>query len=725
MKALAHISEDRSRTKTVYEHLSGTAKLAGTFAAAFGARQEAEIAAWHHDIVKYSEAFQARLAGGAPVDHSTAGAQEAMQCRPPHSQAAFAIAGHHTGLPDGGNRKNDTADDATLFGRCKKKVDPYDGWQEILPLPQSAPPAWANSDPLTAAFFTRMLYSCLVDADFIDTETFMAGQAAPRGTGTEPVPALLEKVRAQAAQYLSCKAASPVGQQRNAVLQACLDKGAHGPQGLYTLTVPTGGGKTFASLAFALEHAAAHGLKRVIYVIPYMSIIDQTAAVFADLLGAENVLADYSCADYKNLEREDLSPEQYRQLLASENWDAPVVVTTAVQFFESLYANRSSRCRKLHNIADSVIIFDEAQTLPLDHLLPCLSAIAQLVQHYHATAVLCTATQPALEPFFRELAPELALQEIVPEPARLYAVLQRTTLHTLGTLSPDALAARLAAQPQVLCVVNRRKTAQELFAQLPQEGSYCLTTLLCAADRRRQLEQIRQRLRDGLPCRVVSTSLIEAGVDVDFPAAYRELCGLDSLLQTAGRCNREGKRAAAESAVYCFSLEDCPTPQMLAQNASALQYAVRCCDEDYTRLNTPAAIHAYFEELYFARGTEALDKKGILKAFREGIAGCCYPFAQVAEQFQFIETPTRTVYLSLDEGTDLCEKLRSGLCSRSLLRRLGTYSVACYQKQFDALDAAGALDILPNGSAILRDPAKYDRRTGLAMDVETGILLTF
>lgn len=239
-----------------------------------------------------------------------------------------------------------------------------------------------------------MLYSCLVDADFIDTETFMDGKAAPRGSGTD-IAALRDIVSTQAQRYLRAESPSPVSVQRNTVLRACLEKGAHGPQGLYTLTVPTGGGKTFASLAFALEHAAAQKMKRVIYVIPYMSIIDQTAAVFSGLLGAENVLADFSNAEYKTVEQDDLTPAQYRQMLASENWDAPVVVTTAVQFFESLYANRSSRCRKLHNIADSVIIFDEAQTLPGDYLAPCVSAIAQLIQHYHSTAVLCTATQPA------------------------------------------------------------------------------------------------------------------------------------------------------------------------------------------------------------------------------------------------------------------------------------------------------------------------------------------
>lgn len=550
---LAHISEDGTRTQTVYDHLAGTARLAGSFAAPFGAQSEAEFAAWLHDVGKYSDAFQLRLKGGPKVDHSTAGAQEAWVRQ--HLHTAFAVAGHHSGLPDGGSPADDPGD-ATLFGRSKKPVAPYDGWQEVT-LPASTPPAWACADPLSLAFFTRMLYSCLVDADFIDTETFMDGKAAPRGSGT--------------------------------------------------------------------------------------------------------------------------------------------------------------------GIADSVIIFDEAQTLPGDYLAPCVSAIAQLIQHYHSTAVLCTATQPALEPLFRRFAPELHPQEITPDAARLYEVLRRTTLQDLGTLPQEEFAARLANHPQVLCVVNRRKTAQQLYAALPAEGSYCLTTLLCAADRRRQLDDIRQRLKEGLPCRVVSTSLIEAGVDVDFPVAYREQCGLDSLLQTAGRCNREGRRGAEESIVYRFRLDECSTPQMLRQNVSALDYTARHQDT----LDTPRAIQLYFNELSDLRGPDAVDKHGILDAFLRGIRGCQFPFAQVAEEFRLIENAARTVYLPVGEGAALCEQLRSGHVTRTLLRKLGVYSVSCYKDQFDKLDAAGALELRPDGSAILTDTSCYSEKTGLAMDVETGIGLYF
>lgn len=713
---LAHISEDETRSQTLTDHLRGTAALAGQFASAFSAGAEGEFVGLLHDLGKDSPGFQHRLHGGPPVDHSTAGAQAALQQNDPC--AAFAIAGHHSGIPDGGHRQ-DAPDEPTLFGRIKRQVPVAGGLPPITARP--ALPAWVaeSKDNLTTAFFTRMLFSCLVDADFLDTETFMNGSPAPRGTG-QSIPELLKKMKVKADSYLTGAASSPVGAQRNQVLQACLEQGRTGPRGIYTLTVPTGGGKTFASLAFALEHAAAHGLNRVIYVIPYTSIIDQTAQTFTDLLGEENVLAHFSTADYKMVEKDDLTPSQYRSLLASENWDAPVIVTTAVQFFESLYANRSSRCRKLHNLANSVLIFDEAQTLPCDYLRPCVSAIAQLVQHYGVTAVLCTATQPDLGGLFREFAPEQPLRELSPDPDLLYQVLRRVTLGDLGTVSYEALVGHLKEHEQVLCVVNRRKTAQTLFAALPQDGSYCLTTLLCAADRRRQLAEIRARLENGLPCRVVSTSLIEAGVDVDFPSAYREQAGLDSLLQTAGRCNRNGKRLAAESPVWLFRLEDSPAPQMIHANVDALVYV----QQYFERLDTPDAIRAYFKQLYANKAS--LDRHGILPAFQKGDSpGRFFPFAWAAEQFRLIESPTRTVYLPIGEGKALCEQLRRQGPTRTLLRRLGLYSVDCYEGQLKALLAAGALEELPGGELLLANPGLYSAEIGLTMEIETGNGLFF
>lgn len=711
MNYLAHIAED-GREQTAAEHLRGTAALAKRFAAGFGAEADAELAGLLHDIGKCTPEFQARLHGGAIVDHSTAGAKLAFSRR--NLPAALAIAGHHGGIPDVGNPKADGPDEASLFGRMQRPVS-FDQ-SALPPLPGPAPAPWLSSDWVQNAFYTRLLFSCLVDADFQDTQNFMEGAPAPRG-GSAAISELLDKVRSRAATYLACKRESTIGRQRNSVLRACIDGGQTLPQGLYTLTVPTGGGKTFSSLAFALEQAAAQKLDRVIYVIPYTSIIDQTVSVFSDLLGAENVLAHYAGTEYQLAEPEKMTGAQYRKLLASENWDAPVVVTTAVQFFESLYSNRPSRCRKLHNIAGSVVIFDEAQTIPIDYLLPCLSAIAQLVQFYHTTAVLCTATQPAVAPLLKQLSPTLAIREICPHTEALYTALRRTTLTDLGCIRPDELCGHLRRHAQMLCVVNRRSTAQELYDALPEEGRYCLTTLLCAHDRKRQISEIRERLARGLACRVVSTSLIEAGVDVDFPVAYREDCGLDSLLQTAGRCNREGKRRADESLVYRFSLDGKNLPVMLLKNLSALQYAAR----KHTDLSSPEATHTYFTELLQLKGTEALDKKGILKATEHGIDGCMLPFAQIAGRFHLIEAPTRTIYLPIGDGAPLCERLQKGEVSRTLLRKLGQFSVACYEPQFRALDDAGALELLPDGSAILMDLSKYDEKTGLAMNVETGV----
>lgn len=712
MRYLAHIAED-GREQTVEAHLLGTAELAKRFAAAFGAEADGAVAGENHDLGKCTAGFQARLHGGARVDHSTAGAKEVYGKR--NLAAALAIAGHHGGIPDAGNPKSDRPDDPTLFGRMQRQAGfDREGLQALLSM-KSTPPVCLTSDFVQYAFYTRMLFSCLVDADYQDTQNFMDGTAAPRGDHAS-VSELLQLVQHRAEQFLSADEKTPVQSCRNEVLRACRTGGKTLTQGLYTLTVPTGGGKTFASLAFALEHAAAQKMERVIYVIPYTSIIDQTADVFSELLGEENVLAHYAGAEYQTAEPEELTPEQYRKLLASENWDAPVIVTTAVQFFESLYSNRSSCCRKLHNIANSVVIFDEAQTLPNDYLLPCLSAITQLVQFYHTTAVLCTATQPALTPLLQKLAPALKLREICPNTKMLYTSLRRTTIRDLGEITQDALAQQLCTRAQVLCVVNRRDTAQRVYAALPPDGSFCLTTLLCAHDRREQIEEIRRKLSAGLPCRVVSTSLIEAGVDVDFPAALREDCGLDSLLQTAGRCNREGKRSAAESIVYRFRLDGGKLPPMLAKNLNSLSYAARKCAD----MSLPEAIHAYFAELFQLKDG-ALDKKNILAAERDGIDGCLLPFAQIAERFHLIEAPTRTVYLPIEKGAVLCSRLRAGAVSRALLRKLGAYSVDCYEPQFRALDDAGALELLPDGAAVLTDLSKYDEKTGLAMNVESGI----
>lgn len=705
---LAHISEDRERMQTVKEHLQGTAALAEVFAQPFGGCEQARLAGDLHDIGKYSREFQHRLEGGPKVDHSTAGGKEAFQLR--QFEAAFAVMGHHGGLPDYGG-KNDTGDTSTLYGRQQKKVPDYSAWKQEIALSPASRPSHIPPDNLSEAFYIRMLYSCLVDADYLDTEAFMDG-TLPRG-GYEPIASLLDKLDQYIAPWWNPK--NELNRKRCDILRSCLNAGENFPNGLYTLTVPTGGGKTVSSLAFALRHAATHGKKRVIYVIPYTSIIDQTAKVFENILEAENVLEHHSRVDY-TMPEEEVDPALYRKALATENWDAPVIVTTAVQFFESLYSNLPSRCRKLHNIADSVIIFDEAQTLPVSYLYPCVSAIGQLVQYYGVTAVLCTATQPALQSLFAELAPGLTMREICPDTDALYQFFRRTTLRQAGALTEEELAEQLNASPQTLCVVNRRVTAQKLYALLPEEGSYCLTTLLCPADRKRLLEEIRERLKSGLPCRVVSTSLIEAGVDVDFPTAWREEAGLDSIIQTAGRCNREGKASAEQSIVTIFRLEGQQVPAMIRPNVDSARHVL----QTFADPAQPEAIESYFSFYRTLKGSAALDQKGILDAFQKGYKGSIFPFAAVANMFHLIDSPTTTVYIPTGEGKSLVESLRAGLISRSLFRKLGQYAVNVYPDHLKRLLDAGAVQATESGAYILTDKDLYHSSTGLALDVEMG-----
>lgn len=706
---LSHCAED-GRQESVLQHLQETAAMAESFAAAFNAGPQGYLAGLMHDIGKYSDAFQKRLQGDPHrVDHSTAGAWETWQMR--QLFASFAIAGHHGGLPNGGSR-TDTADQSTLHGRLKRGakqlLPPYSRWTEEVTMPADVSfPSFLTAPAATQAdfmFFTRMIYSCLVDADFLCTERFMSGHR--RDCALCSIAELDALLQSKTERWFPPK--TKLNEQRCAILSRCRQEAERAP-GLFTLTVPTGGGKTVASLSFALAHARRHHKSRVIYIIPYTSIIEQNAAVFRDLLGEDAVLEHHSGVLY------DLNDEATSRTVhmaqATENWDMPIVVTTAVQFFESLYANRSSQCRKLHNMANSVLVFDEAQMLPIPYLRPCVFAIAQLVSHYNSSAVLCTATQPALEPIFREFLPDQPIAELCPADCYDSSVFQRANFQIAGKLDWDALSYQLNRLPQVLCIVNSRKSAQEIFNRLDHEGSFHLSTLMYPVHRKEVLDRIRSRLKKGLPCRVVSTSLIEAGVDVDFPAVYREESGLDSILQAAGRCNREGKRPAAESIVTVFESQG-TIPQLFSAPISAWRSTAMQFDD----ITSQQAIHFYFSDLLNLKGTSAQDCKEILKKMN---APDC-PFCSIADEFHLIENSTRTIYIPLEDGASLIKQLRAGRFDRNLFRSLSRYSVAVYENQFRQLEMVGALELLDDGSAILLDTSLYDPQTGLSRTAESG-----
>lgn len=707
MEYLAHISND-GRIQTVEEHLKGTAMRSAAFAEEFDAADFGKLVGLAHDIGKNSEAFQQRLRGGYRVDHATAGAIECAKMGA--SMSACCVIGHHGGLPDFGNIATDQPGDATCAGRLKKGISggipPY-SWSGKLP--KLSEPSFPQGDDFLRSLWTRMLYSCLVDADWLDTEAFQLQDCVDQ-PAYDSMQVLLKKLEDYIAPWFPPK--NELNRSRCQILQQCLDMGA-GERGMYALTVPTGGGKTIASLAFALRHAVKNGMRRIIYVIPYTSIIEQNAAVFRKILGENNVLEHHSGAAFDSTD--EMDSEQSRQHRATENWDAPVIVTTAVQFFESLYASRKSQCRKIHNIANSVVIFDEAQMIPTFQLKPCVGVIANLAAHFRVTAVLCTATQPVLNDLIQKFAPNMTVREICPDAQKLYAKFRRVSFRRVGQLSHEALADELSALDQVLCIVNTRKAAQDIFGRLTGEGNFHLSTLMCPAHRQTVLQVVRQRLQEGLPCRVVSTSLIEAGVDVDFPAVYREMAGLDSILQAAGRCNREGKRSADSSIVTIFTGE-MGAPTLLRTNIGA---AVEALQGDWDP-GAPETIRRYFIAYRSLLGNN-LDKSSAVEQLSHGIAGCRLPFATVASAFHLIDQATKTVYIPLEEeGQTLCETLLSGYGTRQTYRRAGRFGVNVYAQHYQMLFAGGDISPLDDESAVLTNMALYHTDTGLSLQADSG-----
>lgn len=718
----AHINE-LGEKQSIKEHLYGTAKRAEQFADVFGCGEAGRLCGLLHDIGKYSGDFQRRIHDPEhvkKVDHSTAGAKVLYNRSKEYISLAMAVAGHHSGLMDGGNMKTAEAEDGTFFGRLKKEIPPCGEWEKEIPFEDVRMPVFwkeGKNPAFSMAFFIRMIYSCLVDADYLDTERFMSSGRIDRGNCSSSAE-LLKRFENYISGWIHRRdfdneRQRQICQKRTEILLDCMKKGEQLGRGLYSLTVPTGGGKTTASLGFALKQMQKYAMKRVIYVIPYTSVIDQTATVFCDILGEDNVLEHHSGIVYEV--REGEGERNYRKALATENWDRPVVVTTAVQFFESLFAAKSSKCRKLHNIADSVIIFDEAQTLPVSYLEPCVAAISELAAHYKSTVVLCTATQPALGEMFQKYLKHIELREICDGVENTYQWFRRCGIRHAGILNMDRLCGELQGNEQVLCIVNRRRTAQEIYGCLKGEGTYCLTTLIYPAARKEKIKEIKKRLKEGLPCRVIATSLIEAGVDLDFPKVYRQEAGLDSVIQAAGRCNREGKRSAEESVVLIFQLEG-SSAGFLSQNISALQWM----QQQFDNLGDLKAISGYFHFYRELLGEKNLDVRDIMKSFAKGLNGSVFPFRSVAGQFRLIENEATVVYIPLEDGKALTDQLISGGFDRNTFRWLGQYGINVFPNHLKALQESGCLECLWDGIYILRDLTQYREDIGLLMDVETG-----
>ena len=721
----AHSTENKDKADwhRLSDHLKKVGERAEEFASPMGKEvaSMARAAGLLHDLGKYTKEFQQKLSGEEyrNIDHSTHGAKKALKRyeRIGHL-IAYTIAGHHCGLSDGSGEGKKRK---VLSDRLEKKDLPElcSDWEKEIQLPNelSLPKSfnWREKYKFFQfAFLIRMIFSCLVDADFLDTEEFFfksKNEKLKRGFDK----GIIEKLSKKLDEYLSKLEEEGKGKHRDSniikyrreILHSVNEK-INKEQGLFSLTVPTGGGKTLSSLSFALKHALKHGMKRVIYVAPFMSIIEQNATVFRKVfegLGDAVVLEHHSSFMEKEMKE---SPDQYQSSaklkLAMENWDCPVVATTAVQFFESLFSGRPSQCRKLHNIANSVVILDEAQALPLHVLRPCIESLKELSLNYHTSVILCTATQPALleEDGFEDGFKNV--NELASEPEEMFKRFKRVTAKYIGELKDNELVEEIATQNQVLCIVNIRFQARELFKEIkkkfPEEkGIFHLSTAMCARHRSTVLEEIREQLKKGLPCRLVATSLIEAGVDIDFPIVFREETGLDSVVQAAGRCNREGKRPSEKSLVKIFRFDFSKRkniPIQTKQCADRTQRIFKKFQDDPIGLE---AIKEYFKALFWQKelGDETeLDAKSILKDLSKRDLESI-PFETVEKNFRMIHNEyQRPVIINYkNEIDDILNKLEhTQYAASSAARKLQPYIAQVPRTVYNALSSARHLRLV-------------------------------
>ncbi len=730
---IAHVRKDLDDTwatpHSLSDHLKMTAKMAGKFAAKFNSEEWGKAVGLAHDAGKGRLEWQKylRLKSGyfdeeahlegkpGKMPHAIHGAKLAEEL---HGKRigrilSYCIAGHHAGLPDWSGAEG--AGQSSLEFQLTRVKDLSEIEQFVLEGIRSSKPSvppWHFSSGLDMSLWIRMLYSCLVDADFLDTESYMDQGKSDDRSGYCLIMELLERLNHFNKQLDETSEDTPVNQIRRSIRKKCMEM-AEESQGFFSLSVPTGGGKTLSSLAFGLEHAKTHNLNRIIYVIPYTSIIEQNANVFRKALGDDQVVEHHS-----SLDEEDSTP---KSRLAAENWDAPVIVTTSVQFFESLFAAKSSRCRKLHNIANSVVVLDEAQLVPVEYLTPILETMQLLVDHYHVSFVISTATQPA----FREHTVEgkafkglKNVREIMGDEddvKRLYASLKRVqvqlpeSFHTAS--SWEEIAEELQQYEQVLCIVSDRKSCRELHKLMPK-GTYHLSALMCGQHRSEIIESIKEKLKNKEPVQVVSTQLVEAGVDFDFPVVYRALAGLDSIAQAAGRCNREGKLPEPGQVIVFTAPKK--APMGILRKAADTTCSILATTQQRDPLEY-SIFEDYFSELYWK--ANSLDSKNIISLLKPDPQDCGIHFRTAAEKFRIIDdSRQKTILVRYSEGDKLIDLLKFKGPDRGLMRKLQRYTVNVYNEEFNLLLQRGSIVEVQPGIFALTSSIEYSRETGLMVD---------
>lgn len=722
---IAHIRDDKTE-QTIAEHLSKTADLARSFAVE-PFRALAGYAGQIHDIGKFRDGFQRRIRGisKSPCEHACAAAQEIKKRA--NSGKYFGLfsllleyctAGHHAGLQNGS--PTNISAEGSLLDALSRIPDDLEKHRELFEQFCSVPEESALSraaellqknlpaDDKTArdrelieryAFFTRYVYSCLTDADFLDTESFCTGgmERGLKGDFAAALKPIEEKLEKMPKDTEVCRA-------RNQLQQQAFGSDAAAP--VKILNMPTGSGKTLCSIKLALQSAVKHGKKRVIYVIPYTSIIEQTANTFEQLFGdVLPVLQHHSNFDFESAADDEMNAEYLSR--CTENWDAPLIITTNVQFFQSLYHNRSSKLRKLHNIADSVIVFDEVHIMPPEFLQPCLRGVGYLVNYLNCEALFLSATMPDFSEMFKKYAIGCDFTELISDKSS-FSCFRNCKCEDIGELSEESLLLSAEAHDSSLIIVNSRKRARELFQKCTRENRFCLSTYMTPDDRSEAIGKIRALIGKE-PVTVISTSLIEAGVDLDFEAVYRELSGLDSIIQSAGRCNREGRRE--NGYMHVFTFDGAAIPRSLKMRANITQSLMR----EYDDIFSPECIVDYYSRVYGALDSSV--EGGTI--YSSSMKPDSIPFRDYAESFNMIDSDAVNVIIPNSENQALIDSLKYG---SSALRKLARYSASLHYGEFKQLLEVGV--IKREGFAYVLDiPEYYSSETGLNPEFNMNTIL--
>ena len=757
---IAHTREDGS-IQTLPEHIEGVAHHCALFLEEAGLPELAPLGrllAQLHDAGKAQTAFQRYILGKSDqkAPHSAAGAllatcmlyelSEELQLKklPRTSQLlAYVISGHHRGLYDYIELRKELK---------KKEIEGrYAKTTEALPNIKSELQTWveehaeATESSLKelakrvgateqAQALIRLLFSCLVDADFLDTEAFMDEERKGRRQEATSGYAPLEVLRDRLTKHMEgFSTEGKINEARRAFLNQCRAHGRTCPKGYYSLFLPTGGGKTLSSMAWALETALKHEAKRIIYVIPYTSIITQTAGIFREIFGEENVLEHHSDISFSGDEAAQEAERYERTRLLAENWDAPIIVTTNVQFFESLFSHKVSRSRKVHSIANSVVVFDEVQMFPTEFLHPMLRLLEDLRWIYGTQLLFCSATLPPFDKDhsstfkkvndFHQLSEDI--QPIVPEDPELFKIFDRVIYHLEEReYTTKELAEELAQHDSALCIVNSRRDASQLYHALLEEGKGAqdvihLSRNMCSAHLKERIAEVRQRLKAGIPTLVISTQLIEAGVDIDLPIVYRAMSGLDSIVQAGGRCNREGKRTAPGE-VYVFSLSDGgKAVGAIAQGQNATRFLLDN-DKEHTRPSIPLElIEAYYDRYYAS--IKSFDEKNIKEdLYSEECEDWKFDFEKASEKFKLIEDVGCELFVPYGRGKELLEGLQKQVLylNHRMMRELQQYHVAISKGRYEELEEARLLseiivDRETGKSILVLAPQGYDEALGV------------